>query len=106
MYLPINAQKELMSIIVNAISQDRKITSSGIYDRNSPCLNELFVVDGLEKYFVVYAPNATDNFGDEHFGDIALEIIVNDEVEFLDHDITSVYRLLDVLEEQLGVVEF
>lgn len=100
MYLPIKIQKELMSIIVNKIEYDRRIKSSGTYDRNSPCLNEVFMIDE-NKYFVVYSPNATDSFGDEHFGDIALEIIVNDEVVYLNHDITSEYYLLDELDDQL-----
>lgn len=100
MYLPIKMQKELLSTIVNKIEYDRRIKSSGTFDRNSPCLNALFVIDE-DKYFVVYSPNATDSFGAEHFGDIALEIMVNDEVVYLNHDITCEYSLLDELDENL-----
>jgi len=100
MYLPIKMQKELLSTIVNKIEYDRRIKSSGTYDRNAPCLNALFVIDE-NKYFVVYSPNATDSFGDEHFGDIALEIFVNEENVYLNHDITCEYSLLDELDENL-----
>lgn len=104
MYLDENAQKELMSRIVKYVELDRLIKCSGEYDRNSPCLNVFFEVDE-NTFFVIYSPNATDDFGHEHFGHIALEIIVNDEVEFLDHDITDEYKLLNVLDDQLGVVD-
>lgn len=104
MYLDTNAQKELMSRIVKYVELDRLITCSGEYDLNSPCLNVFFEVDGLNKFFVIYIPNATDNQGHEHFNSIALEIIVNDEVEFMNHDIADEYKLLNVLDKQLGEV--
>jgi len=100
MYLPIKMQKELLSTIVNKIEYDRRIKSSGTYDRNAPCLNALFVIDE-NKYFVVYSPNATDSFGDEHFGDIALEIFEYEENVYLNYDITSEDYLLDELDENL-----
>lgn len=101
MHLSLNAQKELLSNVERLMKYSTQVSSSGTFDRNSPCLNALFILrNGME--VVVYVPNSLfDDSYNEEFNTFQLTIANEGDEPFLTKEFNDLNKLVDEIFEQV-----
>lgn len=96
MKLLMETQEMLMNEIVNKIEVNTSLNAQGTYDRHAPTLNTFFEVSE-DVYFVVHAPNATNDDNEEFINTICLQVMKDEEPILENCYIEDMDELMDEL---------